>query len=536
VEVCILLSDVEGLYTGPPDSEEAKLIHTYSPASKGSYNIGEKSRIGRGGMQAKIEAAVSAVDNGIKAIVIASGYRTDSILQIMNGEMVGTLFVKNPEQFVDEDAGAKLKATSAREASRKLLKLTPDERSKILLGIAKQLLQQKQEIIQANAKDISRAEQENLAPSLLARLPIASKLETLAKGIEQIANDPESIGEVIRRTQVSEGLELRQVKVPIGVLLIIFESRPDALPQIASLAIRSGNGLLLKGGKEAHYSNRVLHRIITDTIFEISQGKVPRELIGLVETHQDISELLKLDKEIDLVIPRGSGSLVRYIQNNTKIPVMGHAEGICHVYVDDKADIEKAIAIVVDAKTDYPAACNALETILVHRNIVNDNRINQILDALKKANVKVFGGPKAVKELQLKPAPSLHHEYSDLQVTVEIVNNFEEAIEHINLYGSSHTDAIVTEDAQIAQLFLRDVDSACVFHNASTRFADGYRFGLGAEVGISTGRIHARGPVGIDGLQTTKWMLVSNNCDIVGDYSKGKKQYTLKPLPIHSKL
>jgi len=274
------------------------------------------------------------------------------------------------------------------------------------------------------------------------------------------------------------------------------------VPQIAALALRSGNGLILKGGKAAARSNRVLHRVITEAL---APG-VPGSVIGLVQTRDEVADLLGLDDVIDLVIPRGSNALVRHIQNNTRIPVLGHADGICHVFVDESADLDMARRVVGDSKRDYPAACNALETLLVHRAWVDDGRAEALLTALE--GVELFGGPRAVARWGLSPAESYSHEYSDLSATVVIVDDVAEAIDHINRYGSGHTDVVVSADQAVAARFLAEVDSAAVFHNASTRFSDGYRFGLGAEVGISTGRIHARGPVGVEGLLTTKWTMV----------------------------
>lgn len=296
---------------------------------------------------------------------------------------------------------------------------------------------------------------------------------------------------------------LEQVAAPIGVLLIIFESRPDALPQIASLALRSGNGLLLKGGKEAARSNALLHKVIVDAL----APDVPPGLISLVEGREGVDQLLKLDDVIDLVIPRGGNSLVRYIQSNTKIPVLGHADGVCHVYVDAKADIEMAKSIAVDAKIDYPAACNAMETLLVHESLKEGGGLDALMQALRDAGVEIHGGQRASGELGLPPMPAARHEYGNLACTLELVPGLDAAIDYIHANGSSHTDCIVTADDAVAADFLRRVDSACVFHNASTRFADGFRFGLGAEVGISTSRIHARGPVGVEGLLTTRWLM-----------------------------
>ncbi|EFJ44253.1 hypothetical protein VOLCADRAFT_65082, partial [Volvox carteri f. nagariensis] len=288
-----------------------------------------------------------------------------------------------------------------------------------------------------------------------------------------------------------------------GVLLVIFEARPDALPQIASLALRSGNGLLLKGGKEATHSNAALHKVIVDAI----GPSLGPDLIALVTSREEIESLLALDDVVDLVIPRGSNALVSHIKRNTRIPVLGHADGICHVYVDEEADLDTALRILLDAKTDYPAACNAVEKVLVHRSWADKGGLQTITEALQKAGVKVHVGDLKSSLPDLPAAPAARHEYSALAVTLEVVDSMEAAIDHIHKYGSAHTDCIVTKNGERAEAFLRGVDSACVFHNASTRFADGFRFGLGAEVGISTSRIHARGPVGVEGLLTTKWVL-----------------------------
>jgi len=303
------------------------------------------------------------------------------------------------------------------------------------------------------------------------------------------------------------------------------------LPQICSLSFLSGNGLLLKGGKEASRTNQLLHYIIVETIHKASNNRIPRSIIGLVESRETIKDLLLLHNDIDLVVPRGSSELVSHIQKNTKIPVLGHSEGICHVYLHSDAEAQKAVRIVLDSKTDYPAACNAAETLLLHRDLLKTGLAAQVLEALKGANVQLFGGPKATEILSLPPAKSLKTEYSSLSMTVEIVDSLSEAVDHINLYGSGHTDSIVTETVSVAETFMKKVDSACVFHNCSTRFADGYRFGLGAELGISTARIHARGPVGIEGLLTTKWKLVSKNAHVVSDFSNGVNKFTHRQLP-----
>jgi delta-1-pyrroline-5-carboxylate synthetase len=353
-----------------------------------------------------------------------------------------------------------------------------------------------------------------------------AKLEALSGGIHAIGAMEEPIGRVLRRTELASGLELRQISSPLGVLLVIFEARPDALPQVAALALRSGNGLLLKGGSEASRSNRLLHRIIGDAI----SPTIPATTIGLVESREEVSDLLQLDDVIDLVIPRGSSSMVRHIQSNTRIPVLGHAEGVCHIYFDQAADLQRALPVILDAKTDYPAACNAMESLLLHKSTLEDGRAQIILNALREAKVALYGGPRAHRALDLEPAPSLSHEYSDLAATIEIVDDLERAIEHIHTYGSGHTEAILTEDPTAAERFLSAIDSACVFHNASTRFADGFRFGLGAEVGISTSPIHARGPVGVEGLLTTRWQLRGHG-DTAAAFESGERSFTHRALP-----
>ncbi len=420
-------------------------------------------------------------------------------------------------------------AKAARVASRTVQAVGAADRQAGLRRMADALCQRSEEILAANALDQEEAaravEAGDMSAAMAARLKLStSRLEVLAEGMRGMADQPDPLGRVLRRTEVAEGLVLSQETVALGVVLVIFESRPDVLPQLASLALASGNGLLLKGGKEAYRSNRMLHRVLTEAL----EPELPATLIGLVETREEVGELLALDAWIDLVIPRGSNQLVRSIQQNTRIPVLGHADGICHVFVDQEADPEMARSVVLDAKTDYPAACNAMETLLVHRNY---DGLEDLLDMLRGQGVRLFGGPQAAAQCALDPADSMAVEYGDLAATVEIVEDLESAIAHIHAHGSGHTDCIVTESAPCAERFLRQVDSACVFHNASTRFADGYRFGLGAEVGISTARLHARGPVGVDGLLTTRWRLEGRG-HTVAAFSRGEKNYTHRSLAI----
>jgi len=360
-------------------------------------------------------------------------------------------------------------------------------------------------------------------------------LLTLQKGIRQMADLDDPLNVVKKKRELADGLELELKTCPIGVLLIIFESCPDSLPQIASLALASGNGLLLKGGKEAVNSNAALHQVIGDAIEKGSNGEISRDIIALVTSRGQVKDLLGLEDVIDLVIPRGSNALVSYIKANTKIPVLGHADGVCHTYIDATADADAACKIVVDAKTDYPSACNAMETLLLHRETVENGVALKVMQALRSAGVKCLGGPKAMEAgLSDIPTSVTKCEYGDLTCLVEVVDSMDEAIDWIHENGSGHTETIVcAEDSPAGEEFLNKVDAACVFKNASSRFADGFRFGLGAEVGISTGRIHARGPVGVEGLLTTKWQLRSKGgVSYVGEFggTSPTKQYTHKEL------
>lgn len=514
-DLLILLSDVEGLYSGPPSDANSKLIHTYLRRKHvDTITFGEKSRVGTGGMTAKVFAAWTAASAGVPA-VITSGFTADVILRVMNGERIGTLFHKDAHLWVSKkEASARQMAVSARDASRRLQRLSTFERRKILLDIADALEANDELIRLENNMDVQAAQSTGVAKSLVARLNMKpGKVASLANSVRMLADMEEPVGKTLKRTLVAEGLILDKVTCPLGVVLIIFESRPDALVQIAALSIRSGNGLLLKGGKEAACSNAILHKVITEAI----ASSVGKELIGLITSRDEIPDLLKLDDVIDLVIPRGSNKLVSQIKESTKIPVLGHADGVCHVFVDKCADMEKAQRIVLDAKVDYPAACNAMETLLVHEALVQSGAVGELVSALQSKGVTLYGGERAFKVLQISKAADLHHEHNDLACTIEIVEDVYAAIDHIHLYGSTHTDCIITEDRDTAEVFLSQIDSAAVFHNASTRFCDGARFGLGAEVGISTSRIHARGPVGVEGLLTTKWLLKGNGQVVDGD-------------------
>lgn len=318
---------------------------------------------------------------------------------------------------------------------------------------------------------------------------------------------------------------------PLGVILVIFESRPDVLPQIAALAIHSGNALLLKGGKEAKHSIRTFYNIIVEAISSCTQNQLGRDLIALIESRDAVTQLLHMNKEIDLIVPRGSSQLVKYIQSNTQIPVLAHAEGICHIYIDKFAELEKAKNIIIDAKTQYPSACNSVETVLIHQEFLHQDKLQFLLNEWQKSGIKIHAGPSLHLHYPSFPlVQTFSKEYSDLNMAVELVSDLEQAIQHINTYSSSHTDVIITENSENASQFLKQVDSSSVFHNASTRFADGYRYGLGAELGISTSRIHARGPVGVEGLLTTKYTLVSSKGHTVSEFLLGKSNFTHRNL------
>jgi glutamate-5-semialdehyde dehydrogenase len=423
-------------------------------------------------------------------------------------------------------------ARAVRSAQRRLGSAGGEVRGRILSRLAALLRDEADELLAANRSDLAAAESGRLAPALLHRLELSrGKLDTLVQGVETLAAAADPVGRVLRRTELDEGLLLRQVSSPIGVLLVIFESRPDAAIQIGSLALRSGNGLLLKGGSEARHSNRALIGCMRRAV--AGEG-LPPEVIRGVEGRAAVQALLAHEELIDLVIPRGSGELVRSIQSSTRIPVLGHAEGICHLYLDAAADPEMARRLAVDGKCDYPAACNAVETLLVHRDFLP--QLVGVAAALLDAGVELRADAEALPHCRGAVAAGEEDgavEYGDLVLAVRTVGSLEEAVERIHRYGSAHTDAIVSQDREVCRRFLDMVDSASVFANASTRFADGFRYGLGAEVGISTGRIHARGPVGVEGLLTTRWLLEGAGQG-AGDYGSGKRSFTHRRLPLDS--
>ncbi len=420
-------------------------------------------------------------------------------------------------------------ARETRQASRQLAILTNEERNEALEAIADALTANADKILEANIADVQTAKAMQLSQALCARLELSpSKLKAAIAGVRDVAKLADPLATMQINRELDQGLILRRITCPLGVLGVIFEARPDALIQITSLAIKSGNGVILKGGKEALRSCQALVIIIHQAL---SQTKVNPAAVRLLTTREEIQELLKLDQYIDLIIPRGSNEFVRYIQNNTRIPVLGHADGICHLYIDKEADLSKAIRITVDGKTQYPAACNAIETLLVHQDIARQF-LPAVAQALEEKKVKLLGDEATCQIINVPSATEQdwQTEYSDLILSIKIVDSLESAIEHINYYGSRHTEGIVSENLNTAKTFSDRVDAAGVFHNCSTRFADGFRYGFGAEVGISTQKMPPRGPVGLEGLVTYKYQLAGDG-HIVADYSgENAQSFTHKDL------
>lgn len=418
--------------------------------------------------------------------------------------------------------------TKMKRDSYKMAALSTSERNAILAAVKEALLANKGAIFAANQEDLDNAVKNNIAQSVMKRLKFdGHKLEDVTAGIDELMKLEDPVGKVQLARQLDEELKLYRITCPIGVIGVIFEARPDALIQISSLCIKSGNCVVLKGGKETARTNKVLFDIIYKAAVEAG---APLGCMLQAELHNEIAELLSCHGSVDLLIPRGSNSFVQYIMNNTKIPVMGHADGICHIYLDKEADIEKALPIIIDAKTQYTAACNAVETLLIHREIAK-SVLPTIAKELAKNNVKIRA-TKEVAEIiscEVMGEDEFNTEYLDLILSIKLVDCVDEAITHINHFGSHHTDCIITEDLAAAEKFMQLVDSAGVYQNCSTRFADGFRYGFGAEVGISTSKIHARGPVGLEGLVTYKYKLFGEG-HIVGDYANGARQFHFEDL------
>ena len=412
------------------------------------------------------------------------------------------------------------KVTAAEDAALELAQTTDQTRSDALRAIADAILDRSEEVLAANEKDVAEAEElleaGEYSQALVDRLKLdETKLESIAEMVRSVADQEDPLGETLTARELDADLELYKVAVPIGVIGSVFESRPDALVQIAALSLKSGNAVILKGGSEALHSNRVLYSIIEEVTADVADGWVQ-----LIEAHEAVDTVLEMDDAIDLLMPRGSTEFVRYIQENTKIPVLGHTEGVCHVFVDEAADLEMATDVSFDAKVQYPAVCNAVETLLVHEDAA-EAFLPEMVSEYQGADVEVRGDERTreiVEEVVPATAEDWETEYGDLIISIKVVEDLDAAVDHVNTFGSKHTESIITEDADSAGAFMQRVDASSVFHNASTRFADGFRYGLGAEVGISTGKIHARGPVGLKGLTTTKYYLEGDG-QLVASYA-----------------
>lgn len=428
---------------------------------------------------------------------------------------VGTEF--DELHILEHIMGIQQTAAAAKQAAIQLAAVSTEMKNRALAEIAGDLEANADAIVAANEKDLMHAEQERLASPLLKRLRFdQNKIAEAVDGLKSLIALDDPVGKTLSAVELDQGLELFKVSRPIGVIGVIFESRPDALVQISSLCLKSGNGVLLKGGSEAAETNRILADVITRAS---EKAGIPQGWLGLLETRADVADMLGLDESIDLIIPRGSNAFVKHIMDNTHIPVLGHADGICHVYVDRAADPEMAVKIVVDSKTQYVAVCNAAETLLVHQAMAS-SWLPALKEAMESKGVEIRGCQATRRIIDVKPADQKdwQTEYLDLILSIKVVPDMNTALAHINKYGSGHTDVIVTADRGRAVRFLNLVDTADAFWNCSSRFADGFRYGLGAEVGISTNKIHARGPVGLEGLMIYQWRLIGNG-HTVAEYS-----------------
>jgi len=426
-------------------------------------------------------------------------------------------------------------ARAARAAARRLALLAGDARNSLLSAVAEHTKQNAARILSANAEDCKAAEellrQGKLSQAAFARLRVTEKtIHEMILRLEEVIRLEDPIGKRLATTELDDGLVLYKETCPLGVVAVVFESRPDVVPQVSALAFKSGNAVLLKGGAEAARTNEVLVDLWREALREM---KIPEAAVTLLQSRADVTELLHLKREVDLIVPRGGREFVEYISENSRVPVLGHGEGICHVYVDRAADLTKAEAIVIDAKTQYPAACNSVETLLVHADVAT-KFLPGVAAKLKEAGVELRGDERTreiLNSTEVLAATEVDWatEYADLILAIRVVDSLDAALEHINMFGSLHTESVVTEDAAVAKRFLDEVDAAGVYHNVSTRFADGYRYGLGSEVGISNSKLHARGPMGMEGLTTYKYKLIGNG-QIVATYARGERMLRARKL------
>jgi glutamate-5-semialdehyde dehydrogenase len=422
-------------------------------------------------------------------------------------------------------------AKRAQDAALKMANVNGETKNRVIIAVAEAIEHERQQLERVNGLDVDEAVKDGTPSSLVKRLKIdRSKIVEMTKGLRSLVQLEDPVGKVLLATEMDQGLELYKVTSPIGVIAAVFESRPDALVQIAMLCLKSGNVSILKGGSEAAQTNRFLVELIRKTIRKI-EG-IPEDAVQLVETRDAVDRLLKMDKHVNLVIPRGSSSLVKYIKENSRIPVLGHTEGICHEYVDADADVNMAIEICHDAKVNYPAACNAMETLLVHKDIA-ERFLPPMAKRYKESKVELRGDRRAkaiLPDIAEATEEDWNKEYLDLMLSIRVVDSLDEAVDHVNRYGSHHTDGIITRNKENGRRFLSEVDSAVVVRNASTRFSDGYRFGFGAEVGISTEKVHARGPVGLEGLVTYKYIILGNGQIVESYVGENAKPFTHRKL------
>ena len=421
---------------------------------------------------------------------------------------------------------------NAKESTYKLQSLNTEIKNYALSEIAKNIEKRKSEIFEANNKDLENAKEllnnKKISLSMFNRLKLDdNKMIDIISGIKDVIKLEEPINKILTETELDDNLILKKVSCPIGLIAVIFEARPDVISQISSLCIKSSNAVILKGGSEGENTNKIIFEIINQVLSDIKE--FPKKSVNLVFSREDIKNILSMDKYIDLIIPRGSNDLVQYIKSNTNIPVLGHADGICHLYIDESANIENALKICLDSKAQYPSACNSVETILINKNIANEF-LKKLYSLFKENEIKINGDEEVKKILyDIGIVKDWHKEYGDKEVSLKIVDNVEEAYKHINKYSSHHTDSIISENKENIEKFMTFVDSANIYSNVSTRFSDGFRYGFGAEVGISTNKTHARGPVGLEGLTIYKYKLFGNY-QIVDDYVTHKSSFKHKRI------
>ena len=421
---------------------------------------------------------------------------------------------------------------NAKESTYKLQSLNTEIKNYALSEIAKNIEKRKNEIFEANNKDLENTKEllnnKKISLSMFNRLKLDdNKMIDIISGIKDVIKLEDPINKILTEMELDDNLILKKVSCPIGLIAVIFEARPDVISQISSLCIKSSNAVILKGGREGENTNKIIFEIINQVLSDIKE--FPKNSVNLVFSREDIKNILSMDKYIDLIIPRGSNDLVQYIKANTNIPVLGHADGICHLYIDESANIENALKICLDSKAQYPSACNSVETILINKNIANEF-LKKLYSLFKENEIKINGDEEVKKILyDIGIVKDWHKEYGDKEVSLKIVDNVEEAYKHINKYSSHHTDSIISENKENIEKFMTFVDSANVYSNVSTRFSDGFRYGFGAEVGISTNKTHARGPVGLEGLTIYKYKLFGNY-QIVDDYVSHKSSFKHKRI------